>query len=199
VSTADLIWGIVIIGAGVFIAVYGTLLFKFALAAIGFGLGFLAAFELLKDQSDTVRVLIAFVAGGIGALVLFGLVRFSFRIAGAILGLVLGFVVAGIIGIVGSNPAGWLVAVLAVAGGVGGGYFGPRLGDLVIILGTAAAGSFMIIEGLQVLFESRFNSDTADPGDDLAQKLTLVLFVIIFAISALSQYNSSSLRRRLIR
>ena len=47
-SGQDLLWGIALVGAGVFVAVYGTSLFQFALGAMGFGIGFLLALPFLS-------------------------------------------------------------------------------------------------------------------------------------------------------
>src|SRR5690606_30124030 len=63
VSGQDLLWGIALVGAGVFVAVYGTSLFQFALGAMGFGIGFLLAMQILEGQSESVRILVAFIAG----------------------------------------------------------------------------------------------------------------------------------------
>ncbi len=49
-SITDFFWGVLVVGTGMFMCVYGNLLFRFALAAMGFGVGFLGAFSLLEDQ-----------------------------------------------------------------------------------------------------------------------------------------------------
>jgi hypothetical protein len=191
------LWGAVVIGSGMFIAVYGTLLFKFALAFMGFGVGFIGAWWLLDDQSDSMRILVSLVVGGIAAIVLFSLARFGLYIAGAILGTVIAFLVSGIIDIFGDKPANWLNIILVVVGLGSGGFFGPRLGSLIIILATAAAGAFMVVDGVQIWFAGRIAGDLDDPSQTLAQKLTVVIFLIIFGIAALSQWESSKLRRRI--
>ncbi len=193
----DLLWGAVVIGAGIFLSVYGSLLFKFALAAMGFGIGFIGGWWLLEDQDDAMRMLVALVAGGVIAVLLFSLVRFGLRIAGAILGVVLAFVVGGIIDIIGPTPDRWLMIILIVGGIGGGGFFGNRLGDWIIILATAAAGAFLVVDGIQIWFASRIAGDLDDPTQTLAQKLTMVVFLVIFGIAALSQNESIKLRRRI--
>src|SRR6186997_3122120 len=110
----DLVWGALVIGAGIFLSVYGSLLFKFALAAMGFGIGFIGGWWLLDDQDEAMRLLVALVAGGVIAVLLFSLVRFGLRIAGAILGAVLAIVVGGIIDIIGPTPDRWLMIILIV-------------------------------------------------------------------------------------
>jgi hypothetical protein len=191
------LWGAVVIGAGMFLAVYGSLLFKFALAFMGFGVGFIGAWWLLDDQDEAMRVLIALVAGGVAAVLLFSLVRFGLYIAGAILGAVLAFVVGGIIDILGPTPDRWLMIILLIGGIGGGGFFGNRLGNWIIILATAAAGAFMVVDGIQLWFASRIAGEIDDPTRTLGQKLTMVVFLVIFGIAALSQNESSKLRRRI--
>ena len=192
------VWGAVVIAAGIFIAVYGTLLFKFALAAMGFGLGYVGAWWLLDSQPDTTRLLIAIAAGGVGAVVLFSLARFGLYIAGAILGLVIALVVGGIIEILGPTPDNIVMWILVLGGVAGGGLFGHRLGQLIVLLATSAAGAYLIIDGLQIWYAWRIGGALDDPTQTLAQKLTLTIFLVLFAMSALSQYNARSLRQRVI-
>ena len=88
--------------------------------------------------------------------------------------------------------------IILIVGGIGGGgFFGNRLGDWIIILATAAAGAFLAVDGIQIWFASRIAGDLDDPTQTLAQKLTMVVFLVIFGIAALSQNESIKLRRRL--
>jgi len=194
----ELAWGAIVIVAGVFISVYGSMLFKFALAAMGFSISFVAAWTLLDSQDDAVRILIALAAGAIGALVLYSLARFGLYIAGAILGLVIAVCIGGIIDIVGSAPSNILMWILAIGGIAGGGLLGPRLGQMIVILATSAAGAYLIIAGVQVWYASRLGDNLDDPTQTLAQKLTLTVFLIFFSLSALSQFNSSRLMQRVL-
>jgi hypothetical protein len=198
-SGSDLLWGIAVIGAGVFISVYGNLLFRFALAAMGFGIGFLAAMRLFESQDQTARVLIAFAVGGVVAILLYSLVKFTVYIAGGVLGLVAGFVLLGIIDLFTARPDGVLQTIVALAGAAGGTILGPRLGSLAILLATAAAGAFLIVNGLHVLFASQFAANTLDPASNVATRFSLVIFTLIFGIGALGQWNAQRLQRRLLR
>ena len=36
---SQIVWGLAVLGAGIFLTVYGTLLFRFALLAMGFAVG----------------------------------------------------------------------------------------------------------------------------------------------------------------
>lgn len=197
-SGTEFLWGLVVIAAGGFICVYGLMLFKFALAAMGFGAGFVAAWWLLSSQSDTMRVLISLVAGAIGAVVLFSLVRFGIYVAGGILGLVIALVAGGLITIIGPNLNDTVMLILAAVGLVGGGIIGPRIGRLVILLATAGMGAFLVVDGLGVWFDTSL-SDAGDvPHTLLGHSFAMVLFFVIFAISALSQYNTRNLMHRVV-
>lgn len=197
-SFVDLLWGIAVIAAGLFIGVYGNLLFRFALAAMGFGLGFLAGMWLFESQDETMRVLIAVALGGIGAIGFYSLVKFTLNIAGAMLGLVLSFVIIGIIDIFTSRPDGAVQTVLALAGTGAGLVFGRRIGNSVIILGSAATGAFLLMNGLHVLFESSLNTDLSEPASNLGTKLSLTIFAMMFALSALGQWNAQRFRQRVL-
>jgi hypothetical protein len=51
----EVVWGAILVDCGVFIAVYGALLFRFVLAVIGFALAFGAAVVLLDGQDTALR------------------------------------------------------------------------------------------------------------------------------------------------
>jgi hypothetical protein len=195
-SAADAIWGIAVIGAGVFISVYGNVLFRFTLAAMGFGLGFLLGMRVFEGQDETARVLIALAAGGIAAVGLFSLVKFTFYIAGGILGLVIGVVAIGIIDIFSSRPGGVFQTGLALAGVLLGAIFASRLGNIAVLLGSAGAGALLLVNGLHVLFESQFNAETTDPAANLDSKLSLTIFTMLFVIAMLGQWNTQRIRQR---
>ena len=63
----EFLWGLVLVGSGIFICVYGSVLFRFVLAMIGFAVGFAAAFALTDGQNDALRVLVGLVAGAAAA------------------------------------------------------------------------------------------------------------------------------------
>lgn len=194
----NIIWGAVVVGTGIFLTVYGAMLFKFALAAMGFGIGFMGAVWLLDGQSDTVRILVSMVVGAVVGIVLYTLVRFSMYIAGAILGSVIALAISGFIDILGPKPGNIVQIILLVGGLAGGVFLGPRLGTLVVVLATAAAGAFMVIYGVQIWFSSEFESEISDPSGTVDQRLTLVVFLIVFGISFLGQLNSQKLRDRVL-
>lgn len=191
------IWGLIIIGAGVFISVYGLILFKFALAAMGFSIGFVGGWWLLDGQETTSRFLVALVAGAVLGVLLFLLVRFGVHIAGAILGLVVAIAIGGVIEIIGSAPSDVVMSILAIAGLAGGGIFGRGIGQMIVLLATSAAGALMIVDGLREWYGNDL-VNTESAVRTLGSGFALTLFVVLFAISALSQYNSRQLRNRVL-
>jgi hypothetical protein len=104
----------------------------------------------------------------------------------------------GIIDILGARPEGILQTILAVGGAALGAFFGSRLGNIIILLASTLAGAFLIMSGLAVLFSSRINAETTEPGDTLAQKLTLTVFLILCAVSGLGQWNAQRFRQRIL-
>jgi hypothetical protein len=197
----NVIFGIVILISGIFVATYGNVLFRIALAFIGFALGFTLAMWLGSGLDDVLRVVVGLVAGGIVAAIFFMLVKFALYIAGALLGLVLMLGLVGLfelsdlsLGIIGSL----LVAAAAVVGGI----FGPRLGNLVLVLATSFGGAYLVVIALSALFQDTVGPEVGDPAQPLAllgTSFPLVLFATITAISFLGQQQTSDLRRRLLR
>jgi hypothetical protein len=192
----EFLWGIVLVGAGIFVCVYGSVLFRIVLAMIGFAVGFGGAFALTDGQNDALRILVAIVAGGIAAAVLFSLIRVGLYIAGGILGAVVALVVSALVGLL-DDGFGWGSLILVILGAGGIGYTGPRLGNLIIVLATAAAGAFLVMQGLSFLYLDEFQTDVEDPGQTFSSSLPFVTFLIIAAIGGLGQYVSSTLRFRL--
>ncbi len=190
-------WGLIAICAGVFISVYGLMLFKFALAAMGFTLGFIASWWLLDSQETVMRFLISLVAGAVIGILLFALVRFGVYIAGGILGLVIAILIGGVLEIAFSSPNDWLMSVLALGGIVGGGIIGPRMGRMIILVATSAAGALLIVEGLQKWFSPELAA-TGNPARALGSGIALTVFVVLVALSALGQNNARQLRHRVL-
>lgn len=166
-----MIWGAVLIAGGVFIGVDGELLFKFVLAVIGFLVGFSALFLLLDEKSLGIQIVTSVVAGGIGALVLYKLFAFGLYVAGGALGAVAGLVIAGLFGLT-SGGSGRLTLVL-VSAGTGGAGFGPRLGAMIIPLGTSVVAALMMVYGYLTWFQSTDGMDATEPADNYSRKSLL--------------------------
>jgi hypothetical protein len=187
-SVTLLIWGLVLIAVGVFLIVYGSSYYRYGLAAIGFGIGFLGSLGFTIEFGLVARLLVAIGAGLVCAVLLYMLVNFSFIIAGAIFGVVVALLFVGILEIVGIDPPGVLVGLLILAGLGLGGYLGRDLGQLTVLLATSAAGAYLIVSGIGAMYDSRVSGDGLEPLDHLAQRFGLLLFLILFAIGFLTQY-----------
>lgn len=199
-DTLNLIWGLVVLAAGVFVCVYGNLLFRFVLAVIGFAIGFWLMMTLVPGDNVALKVLLGVIVGGIGAAVLYSLFRLSLHIAGALLGAVIVFAVLGLIGWLnpgsGMGVIGW-VLVLAGAGVVG--FLGNRLGNAIIPLATSLVGAALVVLGLSKMFMQNVGVTTNDPIAVVSTGFGFVLFIAVSAISALAQFQIADLKRRLLR
>ncbi|MEZ4497325.1 MAG: DUF4203 domain-containing protein [Thermomicrobiales bacterium] len=190
-TTEEWLWGGGMIAAGIFIAVYGSRLFRFAMAAVGFGAGFLLAIRLMEELDREREMPIALIAGLIGAILLFVLAKFGLLLAGAIFGLVAAILAIGVIEVSTEQVPGDVMQVVVAAGGaVIGALFGRAIGWIVVLLGTAAAGSALVLNGLHVLFQLEYEIDPADPLRNTATQLALVTFGILFLFALLGQLNA---------
>lgn len=191
-----LLWGIIVLVSGIFIAAYGSLLFRFALAFLGFAIGYSLVAWLGGGLDTALRILIGIVAGGILAITLYSLVKFTLNIAGALLGLVVTLALLGLFRLAGLN-LGVLGSVLALAGAGLGGFFGNRLGGSVVVLATSLAGAYFVVLGLGAIFG--LGVETDDALALLGSSFPLVLFLTVALISGLAQYQAFSTRQRFLR
>ncbi|MCL4857824.1 MAG: DUF4203 domain-containing protein, partial [Caldilineaceae bacterium] len=140
----NILWGIIIVVCGVFVCVYGNLLFRFTLAALGFGIGAILGWWLAGGQSDMMRLLISLALGGIGALLLYFLFQIGIYIAGGVLGLIVAFLLAALLGLGDS----WMAILFLVAGTGVTSFFSRKFERWIIPLATSAAGAFQVVYGL---------------------------------------------------
>lgn len=167
----DVAWGVLSIGAGMFI---------------------------LEDQGATSRFLIALVIGAILGVLLFALVRLGVHIAGAILGLVLAVVVGGFVEILGPSPSDVLMTILVFAGIAGGGFLGQRIGRFVVLFATAVAGAFMIVDGLHTWYSEPLDFAGKISAETLGTGVAMSVFVVLVGMSVLGQRNAQQLRQRVL-
>ena len=188
--------GLVLVACGIFLLVYGGLLFRFALAVGGFVLGFSLASWLLAGQPDTIRLLISFVTGGVLAVVAYALVRMSLYIAGGILGAVLVLLVMSFLPF--AMPSFMNVILVIVGAGVVG-FFGRRLGDWVVILATTLLGGYAVLAGLTRMFPAMMGVDAAYSSAQVpVTGPAIVIFLIVFVIGALAQFQIRRIRGRYV-
>lgn len=188
------IWGAVAIICGVFFCVYGYSLFRIVLLFVGFLVGFSLGMALTKSQPDAIRLVVSFVAGGIGGAILYFLFSLSLYIAGAILGLVIALLINSVLGV----GDGALQAIIILVGGGIGAFLGKRLDELIIILATSVAGAYAIVYGLSLLFPEEFGV-SADSNLVSINGLTLIMLCAIGFVGGLAQYQILKLQRRLRR
>ena len=116
----DRLWGIIVLVSGIFVAAYGSLLFRFALAFLGFAIGYSLVAWLGGGLDTALRILVGIVAGGILASTLYFLVKFTLNIAGAMLGLVLMLVLLGLFRLAGLDLRLLNLVLVIAAAGLGG-------------------------------------------------------------------------------
>lgn len=190
-----LIVSILLIASGVFMLVYGGMLFRFALAAAAFVIGFTVATSIFANQPQSFQWLIGLVAGGALALVAYWFVRAVLHIAGGVLGAVLVLVVLSLL----PFNMGVVLNIIALIAGAGViGYFGNRLGDWVIILATTLTGAYAATYGLMALFPVNFPD--AVSGGTLVHFTgpALAVYVVLFLVGALAQFQLRNVRGRYV-
>ena len=187
---------ILLMVSGVFLLVYGGMLFRFTLAVAGFVLGFSLSMWLLSSQPVAARLLISLVAGGIIAFVGYTLIKMILHFAGGILGAMLALVILSLLPVPLPNALS-LIAVVAGAGIVG--FFGNRLGDWVIILATTLSGAYAILLGLAHFFPLAMGVGP----DYLSARIpftapAFLVFVIFLVTGILAQFEIRRVRGRYV-
>ena len=69
----------------------------------------------------------------------------------------------------------------------------------MVQLATAGAGALLIVNGLHALYAGVLEGDPTDALVSIAQRVILVLFAILFAVSFLAQRNYAEFGRRGLR
>ena len=195
--------GIVLAACGIFLLVYGGLLFRFSMAVGFFVLGFSLAAWLFSTQPDLIRILISLVVGGALAIVGYALVRMVLHIAGGLLGAVLVLVVLSLLPISLEGTIGSIVSVVLIVAGAGVvGFFGNRLGDWVIILATSLAGAYAVVLGLTRMFPTAVeaSADYVASGSAYVPFTgpAFAVFVVVLLVGALAQERIRSMRGRFV-
>lgn len=184
---------------GVFLLVYGGLLFRFSMAVGFFVLGFTLASWLFSSQPDLIRILISLVVGGVLAAVGYALVRMVLHIAGGLLGAVLVLVLLSLLPF---DMPSILSVILILAGAGVVGFFGNRLGDWVIILATSLASAYAVVLDLTRMFPTAVEASTEYIASGSAYVPftgpAFVVFVIVLLIGALAQHRIRALCGRFV-
>ena len=189
--------GLVMIGCGIFLLVYGGMLFRFSLAVGLFILGYSLASWLFSAMDPMMQFIISLVVGAILAVIGFTMVRLALHLAGGVLGAILVLVIASLLP--GSMPS-WLVIILVVAGAGVIGFFGNRLGDWVIIFATTLAGAYAVILGLTELLPQAVTG--VEAAHNSAQipftGPAFAVFLTVLAIGVLAQWQIRNVRGRYV-
>jgi hypothetical protein len=185
-----LLWGIIALACGTVMLVYGAAMFRVVLAFAGFYIGFGLVMGVLgtlgNAPSLAVQTIIAIILGAALGGVLYSFVRIAVYAAGGILGLVVALFFTSLLGL-GNN---WLLTVIALAGAGVGAVYGRFLGSWLTILASAFAGAYFAVTGLALIFGQQ-----APNGMMPVNARTLVVFVLLAAISFLAQSRTRNLRR----
>lgn len=185
-----------LIASGVFLLVYGGMLFRITLAVGAFVLGFALCMWLFAEQTLLVRLLISIGVGGVLGLVGYFLLKMVLHIAGAIMGAVLALIILSILPVPVNNT---LSLILILLGSGVSGFFGNRMGDWVIILATSLTGAYAILLGLTYLFPASMGVDASYVSARIPFTApAFVVFLILLAIGALSQFVLRGVRGRFV-
>jgi hypothetical protein len=131
---------------GIALLIFGRVLYWLFIAIVGFLLGMELAQNLLADQQEWVRILVALGAGVLGALLAVFIQRLAFAIAGFFAGGYLAFLLALRLQNVG-DPNIW-----SIAGGIIGAIIAALLMDWAIIVLSSLAGAAAIAHCLPYYF-----------------------------------------------
>ena len=187
--------GILLTGCGVFLLVYGTMLFRFALAVGGFVLGFAVAWWLTESQGTAVQILVGLVAGAIAAALLFLVVRIGLYIAGGLLGAIAALVLLSLFRV--ENV--WVNLALIVAGAGVVAFFGRSLGLWLTIAATSLTGAYATVYGLALMFPDATGGFDADPTARIPfTGPAFAVFVVLLAVGVLAQLQIARVRDRYV-
>jgi len=187
--------GLLLTACGVFLLVYGTILFRFALAVGGFVLGFAVAWWLTESQGTAVQILVGLVAGGIAAAVLFLVVRIGLYIAGGLLGAIAALVLLSLFRV--ENV--WVNLALMVAGAGLVAFFGRRLGLWLTVAATSLTGAYAAVYGLTQVFPESTGGFDADPTARIPfTGPAFAVFLVLLAVGVLAQLQIARVNERYV-
>ncbi len=186
--------GLLLVACGVFLLVYGTMLFRFAIAVAGFVVGFALGWWLMESATDATQVIVAFALGGGLAIVGYSVVRLGVYLAGGLLGSLGALIVLSFLNI-GSSVIN-VVVILAAAVAVG--FFARSLGLWLTILATSAAGAYAIVYGLSRMFPDSTQIEDLESAKIPQTGAAFAILILTFAIGFLSQWTLARIQRRFV-
>jgi hypothetical protein len=186
--------GLLLVACGVFLLVYGTMLFRFAIAVAGFVIGFALGWWLLESATEAAQIIVAFALGGVVAIVGYAVVRIGVYLAGGLLGALLALIVLSFLSI--ESSAVNVLVILAAAVAVG--FFARSLGLWLTILATSAAGAYAIVYGLSRMFPDSTQIEDLESAKIPLTGAAFTILILTFAIGFLSQWTLARIQRRFV-
>lgn len=134
---------------GLLLLVLGRRLFWLFVGAVGFFAGLTIAGRLFQDQSNLVVLVLALIAGVIGALLAVLVQRFALGLAGFLAG---GYLATNLLALTSfdSNTYAWIAFIV---GGVIGAALISLLFDWAIILLSSLSGATLVVNSFQIRSE----------------------------------------------
>lgn len=142
IDFADPVIRVVSILLGIVVLIAGRKLFWLTVAAVGFVFGLLLAFTFLEDQPAWVTVIVALLAGGVGALLAIFLQKVAISIAGFLMG---GYVSIWLLRLFELNLDVWEILVFIVVGVIGA-ILVSYLFEFALIGLSSLLGAAMIVQ-----------------------------------------------------
>lgn len=154
------------IGLGILLLILGRKLFWLFVGVVGFIAGMNLAPQFMQGQPDWLILVIAIIAGVIGAVLAIVLQRLAIGLAGFLAG---GYIAVGLLEMFGVQVGqlGWLPFVV---GGIIGGILMFILFDWALIILSSFAGATLIIQSLTI-----------------AQPASTIVFIVLILVGILIQ------------
>ena len=192
-GASAIVWGVLAIMSGIFICAYGYSLFRTVLAGSGLLIGLWLGVRLTLGQDEFVRLLVSLLLGGGFAFALYALFRLGLYVAGGLGGIVVGFVLVGVIGIPDGIPTLIFVVIMAVFGAG----FARLVGELAVIFCTSLLGAYAVLFGLSLLFPGELAS-TQGSAYITMTPFNVALLVVIVLIAVFGQLDTRRNRQLIL-
>ncbi len=132
--------------AGLALLVFGRKAFWLFVAGVGFFAGIALAARFLQGQPDWLVLVLALVAGGLGALAAIFLQHLAVTVAGFLAG---GYMLVEFSQWLGIDMGGWMLFVFLVGGLLGAGLVASTFEWALIII-TSLSGATLLVQSFQI-------------------------------------------------
>ena len=171
---------IILIGLGILLLVMGRRLFWLFVGAVGFAAGYLLATNYLAMESDITRLIIALIAGVVGAILAQFVQRFAVAIAGFIAG---GYLLTTFLEMIGYQT-GLNSYLVFLIGGIVGVLLVVLVFDWALILLSSMVGASMLVNAFGIDSGSSGFLNLPDLSGGTATIILIVLVIIGIAIQS---------------